>query len=265
MTDELIARIDQLIAGLKASKAMSVNSARDKEASINLARFYFQDCRQQFTAVVPGEKLTAVDESWQQLIRLAHGRNLRKSYINRLNLIKKAMTELNVLSISSPRKLDDSQAKFSQSESVLIHTLGALVPSACQSYIQGILDLASGERDSYRGTAAEFREAFRETLDHLAPDEAVMAADGFVLEEGRALPTMKQKVKFILKSRGMTGTKRIVAETSLDLIETLCAEIARAVYNRASLATHLQTTRTEVLQLKRYVDTLLFDLLEIKS
>jgi Predicted pPIWI-associating nuclease len=265
MTDELIAKIDQLIADLKASKAVTVNSARDKEASIDLARSYFQDCRQQFTTVVPEDKLTVVDESWQQLIRLAHGRNLRASYVNRLNSLKRAMTELNILSISSPQKVNASEPKFSQSESVLIRTLGALVPSACQSYIQGILDLASAERHSYRGTAAEFREAFRETLDHLAPDEAVMGAEDFVLEEGRRLPTMRQKVKFILKSRGMTGAKRTVAETSLDLIETLCGEIARAVYNRASLATHLQTSRAEVLQLKRYVDTLLFDLLEIKS
>jgi hypothetical protein len=264
MTDELIAKIDQLIAALKASKAKAVNSPSDKQASIDLARFYFQDCRQQYATLVPQEKLIAVDESWQRLIRLAHGRNLRASYVNRLTAIKRAVTELNILFISKPIKDDNSEAKFSQSETVLIRTLGAMVPSACQSYIQGIQDLASGERNSYRGTAAEFREAFRETLGHLAPDEAVMSANGFALEEGRTLPTMRQKVKFILKSRGMAGTKRSAAETSLDLIETLCGEIARAVYNRASLATHLETSRAEVFQLKRYIDTLLFDLLEIK-
>jgi hypothetical protein len=37
----------------------------------------------------------------------------------------------------------------------------------------------------------------------------------------------------------------------------------RAVYNRASLATHVQQSKTEVRKIKRYVDTVLYDLLEI--
>ena len=55
-----------------------------------------------------------------------------------------------------------------------------------------------------------------------------------------------------------------VAEKALELIETLSADIARAIYNRASLATHVETTQDEVVQLKRYIDTMLFDLLAIR-
>ncbi len=140
-----------------------------------------------------------------------------------------------------------------------------MVPSAAASYIQGILDLASPEKVSYRGCACEFREAFRETLDYLAPDEEVMKAQGYTPEKDRKTPTMKQKVRFILKSRGLNQTRSNVTEKSLELIESLHGDIARAIYDRASLATHLETTREEVFQLKRYVDTIFFDLLAIQK
>ena len=40
-------------------------------------------------------------------------------------------------------------------------------------------------------------------------------------------------------------------------------EVARVVYNRASVATQVQESKQEVQKIKRYVDTVLFDLLEI--
>jgi hypothetical protein len=43
----------------------------------------------------------------------------------------------------------------------------------------------------------------------------------------------------------------------------LAGEIVRAVYNNASLAAHVQHTKAEVERIKRYVDTVLFDLLEV--
>ena len=49
----------------------------------------------------------------------------------------------------------------------------------------------------------------------------------------------------------------------LKLIDELSGEVMRAVYNRASLATHIQQSKSEVQKIKRYVDTVLFDLLEI--
>lgn len=136
---------------------------------------------------------------------------------------------------------------------------------ATTSYRQGILDLQSHGRLSYRGTASEFREALRETLDHLAPDAEVVKQPGFKLEDKQAKPTMKQKVRFVLVSRDRNKTQREAAEKSVDLIESLAGEVTRAVYNRASLATHGETARKEVQQVKRYVDTVLFDLLEISE
>ncbi len=139
-----------------------------------------------------------------------------------------------------------STISHSKAEAILIATLDELIPSAAQSYRQGLFDLNSlEERFSYKGTACEFRESLRETLDLLAPDEEVRKQSGFKLERDRSGPTMKQKVRFILKSRGQTKNKRTVAEKSVELIESLCGDIARAVYDRASISTHVLTTREE--------------------
>ena len=263
--DDLIASIDQLVASIENSKAINVKSPTIKQAAITLAKSYFQECRDALEQSTPMERLRSVDETWQQLIRLAHGRSPRSSYVNCLASLKKSMTELNILAISKPRKTPLEAHRFPSNESVLIKTLESLVPSAAASYIQGILDLASPEKVSYRGCACEFREAFRETLDYLAPDEEVMKAQGYTPEKDRKTPTMKQKVRFILKSRGLNQTRSNVTEKSLELIESLHGDIARAIYDRASLATHVETTREEVFQLKRYVDTMLFDLLAIQK
>ena len=91
-----------------------------------------------------------------------------------------------------------------------------------------------------------------ENIYHLAPDVEVKEESWFKLEKGCSGPTMKQKVRFGLSSRGKNKTKRTTAEKTVELIETLCGEIFRAVYNRASLSTHVETSRDEVAQLKRY-------------
>ncbi len=74
---------------------------------------------------------------------------------------------------------------------------------------------------------------------------------------------MKQKARFVLLSRGRSKTQASVAEKAIGVVESIAGEVVRATYDRAALATHLETTRTEVIRIKRYVDTVLFDLLEI--
>jgi hypothetical protein len=91
---------------------------------------------------------------------------------------------------------------------------------------------------TFRGTASELREALRETLDHLAPDEDVMKAPGFKLERDRKAPTQKQKVRFILRSRRRKLRPRF------------------ACHSR-------RTTETEVRHLKMYVDSVLAELLQV--
>jgi hypothetical protein len=135
--------------------------------------------------------------------------------------------------------------------------------TAAACYRQGISDLVGADRVSYRGTAAELRESLRETLDHLAPDAEVEQQRWYKPEDRQTRPTMKRKARYILTSRGRNRTQMTSAEKLLGLIEELSGEVMRAVYNRASLATHVHQSKNEVRQIKRYVDTVLFDLLEI--
>jgi Predicted pPIWI-associating nuclease len=175
------------------------------------------------------------------------------------------LAEFNIstLSVQIPTVKLGTSTSPSREETLLLKTLETLVPSAAASYRQGLSDLISAERLSYRGTAAEFREALRETLDHLAPDPDVEKQTWYKAEERQPHPTMRQKVRYVLISRNRNKTQRESAERMLTLIEELSGDVMRAVYNRASLATHIHQAKSEVQKIKRYVDTVLFDLLEV--
>ena len=269
MIGDLLVRLYALQARIGRGRAMNVNDRQTKEEVIGTATAYFSSFRQPLVESLGDEShVLPHDAKWQDLIRLAHGNNSRKSYQKLIRAIHKELTALNVahLSCVSHRGVGGSGVSdMTPAEQLIVSTLDNSVPSAAASYRQAILDLAGSERLSYRGTASELREALRETLDHLAPDGDVMGQTGFKLEEGQTKTTMKQKVRFILRSRGRSKTQREVAEKSLDLLESLTGEVARSTYNRASLATHVETTRNEVLKIKRYVDTVLHDLLEISE
>ncbi len=259
-------RIDQLLATLRSGRSVNVNSKSIKAGIIGVAKDYFQSVRPTLTSELSDTSVRSYDAQWQSLVRLAHGNNSSRSYVRLLTALKKATVEINVNRIViSGSGLADECVVYTEAEATLVATLDKLAPSASCSYQQAIQDLAAAEqRLSYRGTATDLREAFRDTLDQLAPDVAVTQQDGFALEKGQTQPTMKQKVRFILRSRGKGATQRSLAEKSVELIEALSGDIARAFYNRASLSTHKRTDLDETRQLKRYVDTLLFDLLEIR-
>jgi len=136
-------------------------------------------------------------------------------------------------------------------------------PSAAASYEQAVLDLGDESRKSMRGTAAELREALREVLDGLAPDSAVRDEPGFKLEEGRKEPTMRQKARFVLRSRKLPKMDPENIETVVSIIEELVASLVRGVYVSGSIQMHTEATRPTVKKLKTYVDTVLSELLEI--
>ena len=106
-------------------------------------------------------------------------------------------------------------AKSASSQSVVV-TRTAIYPSF-ELYNQALVDLGGENRLSWRGPAIDLHEALRETLDHLAPDASVMDQPSFKLEKGVSAPTMKQKVRFILRKRGVlkNATKSPEAATRL--------------------------------------------------
>lgn len=148
----------------------------------------------------------------------------------------------------------------SEEDDQLIKSLDALVPSAALSYEQAMLDLADTSRVSFRGPALELREALREILDHLATDSEVATAPGYTQEAGRTKPTMKQKVRFIMKKKGKNSTSE-APERAVTAFEESIAELTRAIYERSSRVTHSASERQAVVQLRRYVVATLHELL----
>jgi len=197
----------------------------------------------------------------QELLVLAGGRNRKSSYSRVLAGIETSRRHL-----EAERELRLGEAAFAEqsrnaplqrAEAAILDTLRKIVPAAAFCYEQALSDLRGPARTSYRGCAAELREALREVLDHLAPDQEVMAAPGFSPEASQSRPTMRQKARFIMKARGMGEKSRTAVEESV-------SAITRSVYERASASVHTSTSRGEVLQLKRHADAVLCDLLEIR-
>ena len=142
----------------------------------------------------------------------------------------------------------------------VIQRLNALVPSAARSYTQAVLDLKDDGRVSFRGPALELREALREVLDHLAPDDEVMAAPGYTQEKEKPGPTMRQKVRFIMKKRN--GASSEAPEQAATAFEESIARLVRAVYDLSSKATHVAGEREAVVQLRRYVVAIVHEILK---
>jgi hypothetical protein len=159
---------------------------------------------------------------------------------------------------------------LSEDEQKLLRTLGSMLPTTAMSYKQALADLSDSDRVSFRGPALELREAMREVLDHMAPDTDVMSSSGYKPEKDengkdRSKPTMKQKVRFILKQRavGRGRTAVSAAEDAAITVDVIVGEVTRSVYQLSSVAAHLASERAQVVKVKRYVEAVLHDLLEI--
>jgi hypothetical protein len=157
-----------------------------------------------------------------------------------------------------PKSAKVETAEHAEEDRQVISKLDALVPSAARSYEQAVLDLKDGGRISFRGPALELREALREILDCLAPDSEVTIAPGYVQEKDRDGPTMKQKVRFVLKKKGMRSSSD-APEQAVTAFEESIAALTRAVYERTSKATHVASEREAVVQLRRYVVAIFHD------
>lgn len=266
MIDKLYKEVSFLRDVIQHVPTRNVNTEDDKEVAIQTATYYFKTCRPIVVGLgKPSEYIQEYDSLWQELLRLAHGNNSKKSYQKVVGELYRMTITVSVFSKTLPDLPDQSAINFTSDEEKIFKTLDKLLPSAADSYKQCLIDLqAKTQRLSYRGIASDFREVLREVLDHLAPDNEVMSDPNYHNDPNQTKPTMTQKVTHILRSRRRSKSQRSSAEKSIELIEQLFAEVTRSLYTRASLATHLATSKTEVGQIKRFLDTVLFDILEIK-
>ncbi len=267
MTDALSAldRISKDVARL----ATAVGSVRTKSIQPSVAQpiaraiasTYFASVRSELMAVQTRSGLVEeIDFVLQSLLQLASVQREKEAYLGQIREVRPYLLEATVdvmKARGAPRLV------LSQTERGILDTLRKMLPVSGASYEQALLDIAQSKRVSWRGCATELREVLREAIDHLAPDDKVLGSPGFQLEEGRTLPTQKQKVRFILRARQNNSTSVAVAEGSLNTVDESIAALARSTYTRGSASTHANTDASEIRKLKRYVDALLAELLEI--
>jgi hypothetical protein len=262
--------LDLLKKGISRSKAANVNAANLRQQAKDITQLYFRQIRPEIQSLGIGiEIIGELDTCLQNLLKLSNGGNAKKSYLTLFKNLSKSLeqTELAIelryaektfLSLSPQSNI------LTGLESIIYDTLLNLVPNAALSYKQAIVDLGDKDRVSYRGIANEFREALRETLDYLAPDKDVEAQPNFKYEKDKTTPTMKQKVRYIFKARGLTGNAMKVPENAVEIIEERVASFARSTYERSSISTHVASSKNEVLQIRNYLNAVLAELLGLQ-
>jgi hypothetical protein len=266
--DALVEQSEAFRRALGRSRASRVSAASLRDAAKALVQQYFRRTRPYLMELGSGpDLLLRLDEEMQNLLRLSQGRSQRQLYVDSLRRVRglqreaKAAREVRLGEIAT--RGTSEALVLSSVENQILETLQRLIPSAALSYEQAIRDLHAADRLSSRGTANELRETLREVLDHLAPDSEVMSTEGFQLESGQGRPTQKQKVRYILRSRGLGRTALKAPEDSVALVEELISALARSTYERGSVSAHVASARREVQQVKMYVDGVLAELLEI--
>jgi hypothetical protein len=242
--------------------AHHVNSQSLKDETKQVAQLYFRRVRPLLMQWPLDELVEPVSIALQTLLEQSEARSLTSSYKRNTKTIRKLIPK-----ITSQLEIHGGNsaiaANTSPADQEIIDILNDLVPSAARSYQQAVTDLADPKRISFRGPALELRESLREVLNHLAPDALVTKAPNFKLETGRLKPTTRQKVRFIFKAREQSATESAAPEDAANTIDALIADMTRSVYDHGSLATHVSKGKRSVDQLKRYVDVIFHDLLEL--
>ena len=254
-----------LQGAIRRSKAVNVNTKALRDDAKAVVQQYFRAARPDLRAIgISDDGLASLDAEAQTLLGLANGPNAKKSYISTLLRMRNAAATVEVereLRLGEQRVV--SRTAPNAIEGAILRTLTDLAPSAAAPYQQALIDLSQADRVSYRGPAHELREALREALDRLAPDSDVEQAEWYSLEKDRTKPTQRQKMRYILTSRGLSARARKTPEDTVGLVDELTASVARGSYERTSVAAHVGFSKPEVLQLKMYVDTILAEILEI--
>jgi len=257
----LLAEVERARKSLNLVKAPQLHSAGARGSLRELAEKYFSDVRPSLQDVTqPSEHRDAVDNAMRELLALCHKHGSVTKYRELLKRTKGHLIHLDTGLVANRQDSDIRTAPDIR----ITTTLRALLPSAAASYEQALIDLSAASRLSWRGPAADLREALREALDHLAPDSDVSASPGYKTEANAHGPTMKQKVRYILKNRGMSKAAASTAEDATAAIDESIGAFVRSVYTRSSLSTHTPTEKDEVLRILDLVRVVLGELLEAR-
>jgi Predicted pPIWI-associating nuclease len=246
---------------LNRNKAVNVNSEGLREETRELAQIYFRRVRHVLHRLQLNDVAEPLSVEFEALLVLSEGRNATASYKKHVKAIRKLIPKVtSQLEIQGDGPINPVSS--SETDQRILKTLNDLVPSAALSYEQALRDMADPKRISFRGPAHELRESLREVLDRFAP-AADMQKSGVKHEKDEKKYTMKQKVRFIFKNRERSMTESAVPENAVNTIDELIGSMTRSTYDRGSLSAHQERGKKACEQLKRYVDVVLHDLLEI--
>jgi hypothetical protein len=257
----LMGRVHRLDRDVRPLKGKQVFRAALRQEARDIVDSYFREHREHF--VIGGLKnIEELDARMHQLLETAQRHSIAATYRSVLKALDRQLydSEKSALLVGSA----GNQNRHDPVDVLILATLSSLLPSAARSYEQALSDLRTPARLSWRGPAADLREALREALDHLAPDEAVVAQPGFKLEKDTTGPTMKQKVRHILRSRGLSKSAMQSPEAATETVDEIVGTFVRGVYTRSSVSTHTPTDRNEILRLRNWVRVALCELLEVR-
>lgn len=258
--DEQVRRLGKSVRSITTKQ---VFQKAIKGESRSIVDAYFRSVRAQLTlAQLPAQQISELDGSMHRLLEISQKNSIVQTY---RDITKTAQAQLLILEKvilqvgESPPELG-----LEPIDHLILETLIKLLPSAACSYEQAISDIKFKNRKSWRGPATDLRETLRETLDHLAPDSDVIAEAGFKLEKDTSAPTMKQKVRFILRKRGVSKSAMQSPEAATQAVDELVGTFVRSVYSRSSVSTHTPTDRNEILRIRDWVRVALCELLAIR-
>jgi hypothetical protein len=261
---DLLTNLDSLIREIKATKAGRVSKKTILTSATSIVDTYFRSIRESLIQnQIPHDNVENCDSLMQELLELTHRRSSTQSYLSNIKFLKESILNLekHTLLLSSLNR----QISIDGVDYLIIGTLAKMIPSAALSYEQAIKDLSTNDRISWRGPATDLREALRETLDYLAPDEEVYKQEGFKFEKDLKAPTMKQKVRFILRKRGLSASASQPQEDATQAVDEAISSFVRSVYGRSNISTHTPTEKKEVLRIRDLVRAALSELLEIHT
>ena len=255
--EALLDEVDRLKRALRKGPGKQIQANSDCEKIRQLCGRYFA-ARAETTE---NDDAVKADTLFKQLHSMSRSHPSRTKAMDMLTEARKLLVELEGSTLTAATA--KAAGRKTATDQFIIDTLREVCPSAAAAYSQAMQDLSTDARESWRGPATDLREALRETLDVLAPDDEVKKAPGFKLEKDAHGPTMKQKVRYILRNRGTPSGAMTAPESAVQGIEDIVGGLTRSVYTRSNISTHTATDKKEVVRVHAWVRLVFCDLLEV--
>lgn len=260
---ELTERVGRFDKSLRDVRTKQVSQKPVRREAREIVDLYFRDIREQLLlGGFERQGLADLDARMQGLLEIAQKSSMVQTYRDQVKSLQRDLLAVEKTTLRSGGHAPGPTLE--PVDRLILDTLSKLLPSAARSYEQAIIDLHSKSRLSWRGPATDLRETLREILDLLAPDPDVLGEPAFQLEKDATSPTMKQKVRFILRKRGMGKTAIQSPEAATQAVDEIVGTFVRSVYSRSSVSTHTPTDRNEILRIRDWVRVALCELLAIR-